>query len=419
LKYLKLWYEAFGLGRMEKTRCVLKIPKFARIAAVLASLACAALAQQTRVFQDGNNWVQEASGSIAAAKNLRVKTDFGSVRVTGGSQPGINYVFRNSASTSEDRARRQFENIHVSAYVRGDIAYITVEDARGSHNRCSGDFTINVPRNMDSVKIETDGGSVVATGVTGRVDAQTGGGSIKLDDIGGAVAAETGGDYIDVGTVGGDVNLQTGGGRITVRAVKGKINASTGGGEIIILSGSQGAVLEAGGGNIQVKQCTGRLKVSTGGGNIELGDVSGPVELETGGGSIRLASSKAWVRAETGAGRIELNGVPSAQAETGAGGILARFISSSGEKTDSSLETAAGDITVYIAPNVALTIRAAIEMANGHSIRSDFQDVRISGEQSEYGEPTTVTAEGNLNGGGPTLKLRTTTGDIRILRVHQ
>jgi len=168
-----------------------------------------------------------------------------------------------------------------------------------------------------------------------------------------------------------------------------------------------------------VKQCTGRLKVSTGGGNIELGDVSGPVELETGGGSIRLASSKAWVRAETGAGRIELNGVPSAQAETGAGGILARFISSSGEKTDSSLETAAGDITVYIAPNVALTIRAAIEMANGHSIRSDFQDVRISGEQSEYGEPTTVTAEGNLNGGGPTLKLRTTTGDIRILRVHQ
>ena len=131
---------------MEKTRCVLKIAKFARIAAVLASLACAALAQQTRVFQDGNNWVQEASGSIAAAKNLRVKTDFGSVRVTGGSQPGINYVFRNSASTSEDRARRQFENIHVSAYVRGDIAYITVEDARGSHNRCSGDFTINVPR---------------------------------------------------------------------------------------------------------------------------------------------------------------------------------------------------------------------------------------------------------------------------------
>jgi DUF4097 and DUF4098 domain-containing protein YvlB len=405
---------------MEKTRCVLKqLSKIVGTAVLAAFLTGAALAQQSRVFQDGNSWVQESSGSLASAKNLRVKTDFASVRVTGGSQQGINYVFRNVASSSEDRARRQFENIHVSASVRGDVAYITVDDARGSRSRCSGDFIINVPRGMDSVKIETEGGSVVTTGIKGGVYAQTGGGSIKVDDIGGSVTAETGGDYIDVGTVGGDVNLQTGGGRITVRAAKGKINASTGGGEIVIASGSQGAVLEAGGGNINVKQCAGRLKVSTGGGNIELGDVSGPVELETGGGSIRLASSKSWVRAETGAGRIELNGVPSAQAETGAGGILAKFISSSGEKTDSSLETSAGDITVYIASDAAMTIRAAIEMANGHNIRSDFQDIRVSGEQSEYGEPTTVTAEGSLNGGGPTLKLRTTTGDIRILRTSR
>jgi len=28
--------------------------------------------------------------------------------------------------------------------------------------------------------------------------------------------------------------------------------------------------------------------------------------------------------------------------------------------------------------------------------------------------PKTVTAEGNLNGGGPLLKVRTTTGDITI-----
>jgi len=388
------------------------------IAAVFALLASAALAQQSRVFQEGSNWVQETSGSIANARNLRVKTDFGSVRVNGGSQQGISYVFRNVASASEHRARRQFENIHVSAYVRGDVAYITVDDSQGSR-KCSGDFTINVPREMDSVKVETDGGSVVTTGIKGAVYAQTGGGSIKVDDIGGSVIAETGGDFIDVGTVGGDVSLQTGGGRITVRAAKGKITASTGGGEIVILSCGQGAVLEAGGGNIQVKQCGGRLRVSTGGGNIELGDVSGPVELETGGGSIRLASSKSLVRAETGAGRIELNGVPSAQAETGAGGILARFISSAAEKIDSSLETAAGDITVYIAPDVALTIRAAIEMANGHNIQSDFQNIRVSGEQSEYGEPTTVTAEGQLNGGGPMLKLRTTSGDIRILRASR
>jgi DUF4097 and DUF4098 domain-containing protein YvlB len=212
------------------------------------------------------------------------------------------------------------------------------------------------------------------------------------------------------------VKLETGGGRITVREVRGKITASTGGGDMMIYAGAQDANLEAGGGNITVKQCSGRVRVSTGGGNIELGDITGPVEMETGGGSIRLASSKSWVRAETGAGRIELNGVASARAETGAGGIVAKFISSS-EKTDSSLETSAGDIIVYIGAGVRLSVRASIELANGHTIRSDFTDIRINSEGGDWG-PRTIYAEGSLNGGGPTLKLSTTTGDIRILRAQ-
>src|SRR3989454_9890002 len=95
----------------------------------------------------------------------------------------------------------------------------------------------------------------------------------------------------------------------------------------------QEAVLETGGGSIQVERCAGRVKASTGGGSIDLGDIGGAAEIETGGGSIRLASAKGPVRAETGGGSIELNGVPSARAETGAGGIVAKFISS-GDRRD-------------------------------------------------------------------------------------
>jgi DUF4097 and DUF4098 domain-containing protein YvlB len=373
------------------------------------------LAQQGRVYREGGNWTQESSGTLAAAKNLRIRVDFGTVRVQGGSQQEIHYVFRNIAyASSEEKARRQLDAYKVSTYVRGDIAYITAEFEGGRPHRCSGEFVVSVPRQMELVKIETDGGSIAVNGVSGRLEAETGGGSIKLDDIGGSVIAETGGDYIDVGTVGGDVNLQTGGGRISVRSVKGKINASTGGGDMVILSGSQGAILEAGGGNIQVKQCLGKLSVSTGGGNIDLGEIGGPVEIETGGGSIRVASAKGPVRAETGAGRIELNGVPSAWAETGAGGIVAKLIAS-GERTDSTLETSVGDITVYVDPGVRVTVRASIELSNGHRIQSDFPEIRVTTE-GDWPGTGSATAEGNLNGGGAMLKLRTTTGDIRILR---
>src|SRR5690242_3664687 len=237
---------------------------------VVASLAFLAPAQQSRTIQQGNSWAEERSGTVPAARHLRIEVDHGNVRLQGGSQQNITYSFRNVANTSaEERARRELTSYKINTYVRGDTAYLTAED-EGSGKRCAAEFTVNVPRDMESIKIETNGGSVVATGVNGRVDAQTGGGSIKLDDIVGPVTAETGGDWIDVGSVGSDVNLQTGGGKISIRSAKGKIIATTGGGDMVILSGAQGAVLEAGGGNILVKQCAGKVRVSTGGGNIDL-----------------------------------------------------------------------------------------------------------------------------------------------------
>jgi len=394
------------------------LKKISKLVAILLLTSPLAMAQQTRVFGDGGNWTQEIAGSLAAVKNLRVKVDVGSVRVDGGSQQGINYTVRNhSYSGSEEKARRDFDAYKISAYVRGDTAWIVGDWQGGRMHKFSGDFTIKVPREMEEVKIETEGGSVSTTGIAGRVNAESGGGSIKFDDIGGQIEAETGGGSIDVGNVSSDVSLHTGGGSIKVNSAKGKITAESGGGSVMVMSCAQEAELETGGGNIQVEHCAGRVKATTGGGSIDLGDIGGSAEISTGGGSIRLASAKGLVRAETGGGSIELMGVPSARAETGAGGIEVKFVGAGGERNDSLLETSAGDITVYLAPNVNLNIRAAIEAANGHTISSEFPEIRVTTEGADYG-PKTVTAEGSLNGGGPVLKVRTTTGDICIRRAH-
>jgi DUF4097 and DUF4098 domain-containing protein YvlB len=394
------------------------LKQLSKFVAVLLLTLPLASAQQTRVYGDGGNWTQEITGSLAMVKNLKVKVDIGSVRVEGGSQQDISYVIRNhSYSGSESKARHEFDSYKISAYVHGDTAWIVGDWQGGRPHKFSGDFVVNVPREMDEVKIETEGGNLSTSGITGRVDAQSGGGSVRVDDIGGAVNAETGGGSIEVGNVASDVSLHTGGGSIKVNSAKGKIEAESGGGSVTIVSGLQGAVLETGGGSIQVEHCAGRVKASTGGGSIDLGDIGGPAEMETGGGSIRLSSAKGPVHAETGGGSIELNGVPSARAETGAGGIVAKFVASNGERHDSELETSAGDIIVYLAPNVNISVRASIEVANGHNIRSDFPDIRVTTEGGDYG-PKTVTAEGSLNGGGPVLKVRTTTGDICFRRAR-
>jgi DUF4097 and DUF4098 domain-containing protein YvlB len=398
-----------------------KLPKIVAALLLFLPLAVAQEArsdEQVRVSQENGKWTRHITGSLAAARNLRVKIESGSVRVTGGSQASIDYsVSNHSYASSEDKARREFDGYKISAYIRGDTAWVVGEWQGNKPRRSSTEFVINIPRNTEFVKVETDGGDLTASGIAGRVEGESGGGSLRLDDIGGAINAETGGGGIDVGTVGGDLSLRTGGGRIKVGSAKGKINAETGGGSVVVVSCLLGAVLETGGGSIEVQRCSGPLKVTTGGGSIDLGEIAGPAEIETGGGSIRLSSATGAVRAETGGGSITLNGVPTARAETGAGGIVAKFVSGA-ERTDSVLETSAGDITVYLAPNLAMTIRASIELANGHRIRTDFSEIRVVTEGGEWG-PGSATAEGNLNGGGPVLKVRTTTGDISFLRASR
>lgn len=387
-------------------------------ALTLALIASLAVGQETHITQEGGAWAQQITGSLAAVKNLRVKVDTGSIVIRGGQQQGINYAAHiRFGTSSEQEARRQFEEYKVTAYVKGDTAWIVGDwQGRRQPRHCSSEFSVMVPRDMTLVKLETDGGSVDATGVTGRVEAESGGGSIHVDDIGNGVNAETGGGSINVGTVSGELGLHTGGGSIEVHQANGKVVAETGGGSVEIHSGAQGAIIETGGGSIGVHHCSGKVKASTGGGSVELADIDGPVDIDTGGGSIRLTSAKGHVHAETGGGGIELLGVPSAKAETGAGGITVKLVNTGGERHDSDLETSVGDITVYIAPDVALNVWASVDLANGHRITSEFPDIHVS-STGDWGSKS-YSAEGKLNGGGPTLKVHTSTGDISFRRAR-
>jgi len=385
-----------------------------KVGMLVALLATVCVAQQSSVQKEGNYWINVVNGSLAGVRNLHIKVEVGTVRVQGGSQ-GIAYVIRNkSYEGSEDRARKQFESYKVVANVRGDTAWITGEWEAGHPHKFSSDVTVTVPRDMDLVKIETEGGEIVTTGIAGRLEAQSGGGTIHLDDIGGAINAETGGGGIDVGNVGGELTVRTGGGSIHIGSAKGKVVAESGGGNVVLVSGAQGASLQTGGGSIHVDKCTGEVKAETSGGSIDLGEVGGGASMETGGGSLKLTSATGLVKAQTGGGSIELYGIPAAHVETGAGTITAKFIASS-TASDSQLETGVGDITVYLAPSMHVTLRASIEAASGHRITSDFPDFKVSSEGGQW-EPKLISAEGSLNGGGPVLKIRTTMGNIYIRR---
>lgn len=373
----------------------------------------------TRVYRQGNSWVQEVSGSLSGARNLRISTDAGSVRVRGAAQPNITYVLKKKVYNcgGEEEAQRYLNQFQVTATQQGSTAILRGECEFCSGNRKHGsiDFEVTVPQDIALVNIQTDGGDVAMNNIAGRMESETGGGSVQADNIGGFINASSGGGNIDVGKAGGDVRLETGGGSIRVVSAKGRIDAQSGGGNIEIAS-AQTMNLETGGGSINVAACAGDLRATTGGGNIQAGTIGGRTVLETGGGSIRLGSSNGPVSAQSGGGSIELYKLrQGAQVETGSGGIVAEFISLGVANSGSHLETGAGDVVVYLADDVKANVSAAIDVGNGHAIRSDFSSIKVTSEGDDPG-PREFYANGDLNGGGPALRIHTSVGNIELRR---
>ena len=388
------------------------------IATTLVMAAAVPLcAQSTRVFRDGNAWVEETTGSLPAGREFRAFTDMGSVQVQGnGTQ--VSYVIRKrSLAGSEEAARRQFEQLRFSANKPGDTVVLDGRLTNRNENRLTAEITVQIPRLTQVVKVETRGGSLAFNSISGSLVGVTGGGDVKLDDVAGPVKVSSGGGVLEAGSVGSDLYLQSGGGNVSVERVNGQLIVKTGGGKVRIGS-SGGTSVETGGGNIDVSRCNGDLHANSGGGNLTLGDVFGSVMAETGGGSVRLASAQGSVRVITGGGTVELFKVgQSAQVETGAGAITVQFVGGRDKFKDSMLHTAAGNIIVYLPGNLGVNVHASTEMANGKGITSAFPGLAITSEGSNYG-PKSMYAEGQLNGGGPILRVRTTIGQIDIRRLQ-
>jgi DUF4097 and DUF4098 domain-containing protein YvlB len=390
------------------------------MASGISTLAAQEKEKDVRTYRDGANWVQETTGSVPSARLLRLYSALGSVEVRG--QAGANtvtYKVRKVVHRStEDEAKREWAAFTVGSGRRGEWVILSGEwvGARPRRSRMNVEYVITLPKETDIVKLETLGGSVGVYSVRGKVYARTAGGSISSDDIGEYLGADTLGGSIDVGKVMGEVNLNTAGGSINIGNVGGKIVAVTSGGSVQVQRGGQSVKVETAGGSINVKEC-GDLWATTAGGTIDIGDVNGWAKLETAGGGIRLNSAKGNVRANTAGGGIKLARLTSGvQAETANGGIEAEFITP--RITESHLATTAGDIIVYLPSDIAVTIRAAIEVANGHKIYSDFSGLKISSEGGTYG-PRQVFGEGSLNGGGPVMKVHTSNGNIYFRRAKK
>ena len=386
-------------------------------AAGLTLLTAPIWAQSSKVYRDGAMWVEETTGTLPAGREFRAQTDIGSLQVQGTASQVTYVVRKRCTADTEEAARKQFDQLRVTATKVGDAVVLEGRVLSRNINRLAAEFAVQIPRLTQLVKAETKGGALSLASIQGTVTGFTAGGAVKLDDLGGLTKVISGGGAMEAGSVNNDLYLQSGGGIVSVEHVTGRLFVKTGGGKVRI--GTSGpATIETGAGNVEVNKCMGDVQANTGGGSLNFGDIAGNVTAETGGGSVKLGSAQGYVKVITGGGSVELWKVgQGAHVETGPGAVSVQFVGGRGQFHDSYLHTAQGNVIVYLPRDLGVSVHASTEMATGSGIKTDFPGLGISSEGSQYG-PKMMFAEGQLNGGGPVLRLRTTIGQIDIRRTQ-
>jgi hypothetical protein len=157
----------------------------------------------------------------------------------------------------------------------------------------------------------------------------------------------------------------------------------------------------SGSGNVNITGLSAPLKASTGSGDIYANDLTGDVALSTGSGEIHaLMNGAHYTKAETGNGTIKLEGVTGGlYAQTGSGDIQI-----SGQPGDNwKLETGSGSVTLNTG-HAAYNLEASTGSGDVHS------DPPLT----THGTLNHHHITGEINGGGPTVRIDTGSGDIRI-----
>jgi len=213
------------------------------------------------------------------------------------------------------------------------------------------------------------------------------------------------------GDITGDFLSSSTGGSYQLGRVSGKVKILTHAGEIHVAAAGSDADLKTYGGDIAIGPVAGDLKIQTLGGDVHAGAVTGSAQVETSGGDIRIDRIAGSADLRTGGGDILLASVAGGLKAQTSGGDIKATLSSRESKGGVSILNSGGDVTLVLPADFHGDIDLEVSGCSDQEervIRSDFPELAITRRG------TSQHASGALNGGGPRVVVRTTSGTIRL-----
>lgn len=167
-------------------------------------------------------------------------------------------------------------------------------------------FRIFMPMTTNTYVHNLFGGNIVLTQLNGRHQLNTMGGDMRLMAVSGELKGRTTGGNLQMKQCDLQGDISTFGGNISIEHCKGEIKASTKSGNIKIQDCNAKIYIDTWGGNVRAKNYLGDLKCYTLGGNVILEDIQGNVGASTKGGNVKasIKSVEEYFWLETSGGNI-------------------------------------------------------------------------------------------------------------------
>ena len=174
-------------------------------------------------------------------------------------------------------------------------------------------------------------------------------------------------------------------GSANVGHVQGTVNASTAGGSLVI-------------GNVD-----GPLTARSGGGSLTIGNVVGDLDARSGGGSVNAGRITGRVTANAGGGSVSIEEATDAIDATASGGSVKAYISRQ-PSAGFNIKADAGSIDLRLAESVSISVDASCTAGR---VTTDYG---LTAERDTHGG----SLKGDINGGGPSVILRASAGNIHV-----
>ena len=322
-----------------------------RLAAALAAVLVAAAPVLAATEENVSR-----SFAVAPGGKLVIDVDFGAIEVSTNATSEVTVdVHRKVGLRSEAKEKEFLAERPVTFQQDGDTVTVRSRKA-GKMNwswnwggqKLEGKYTVRVPAKFN-VKLDTSGGHIHVSDLTGDVKADTSGGGLKFARIHGPIHGDTSGGGIQLADCDGSIQVDTSGGGIESTGGSGNLRADTSGGSISVKRFAGPAHLDTSGGGIKVEDIGGAVDASTSGGSISArlrSPLPGPVKLDTSGGGITVdapADAAFDLDADTSAGNVTCE-LPITVAGKKERGHLKGPVNGGGPKV--SLDTSAGSIRV-------------------------------------------------------------------------